>query len=413
MWIFLFTALLAQTPDLTTQGLKERDLQAEGLKKMESRQYDSAAVLFAQAVAANPKDFAAHFNLGLAYSLAGKDAQAIPEYKTVLELQPGLYQAQLNLGISLIATKDTAAAIPYLQQAAAQRPGEFRAAFYLGEALLDAARLTEAIPAYTSAITLDVNSAPAELGLGRAMARGGARKTAETHYRRAAAIDPSFKDYWMELASYYEENQERAEAIALYREFPNNPGAMERMGVLLLETGDAAGAIRALEAAVAQSATPANRVALAQAYVKNNQPTQAVPQVASAVAAAPQDAELRMFYGRLLRDERKFPDAAREFLTVTQQQPDNVNAWSELAGIDISAEQYPQALAALDRVRALKAETPGHYFFRAVVLEHLELRKEAIEAYNQFLATSGGKNPDQEFQARQRVRILEKDTGKR
>jgi predicted Zn-dependent protease len=188
---------------------------------------------------------------------------------------------------------------------------------------------------------------------------------------------------------------------------------MERMGMLELESGNAPEAVRALEAAVAESPTPANRVALAQAYVKNKQPTQAIPQVASAVAAAPQDSELRMFYARLLRDERKFPDAAREFLTVTGQQPDNVNAWSELAGIDVSTERYPQALAALDRVRALKAETAGHYFLRAMVLEHLELRKEALEAYNQFLATSGGKNPDQEFQARQRVRILEKDTGKR
>ena len=156
------------------------------------------------------------------------------------------------------------------------------------------------------------------------MARGGARKPAEAHYRRAAAIDPTFKDYWMELASYYEANQERADAIGLYREFPNNPGAMERMGMLQLESGNAPEAVRALEAAVADSPTPANRVALAQAYVKNKQPTQAIPQVASAVASAPQDSELRMFYARLLRDERKFPDAAREFRTVTDQQPDNV-----------------------------------------------------------------------------------------
>src|SRR5579872_1504155 len=103
MWIILLATLLAQTTDFTAQGLKA----------MEDRQYDVAAGLFTQAVAANPKDYAAHFNLALAYSLAGKDAQAVPEYKAVLELQPGLYQAQINLGISLLAVKDSAAAIPY------------------------------------------------------------------------------------------------------------------------------------------------------------------------------------------------------------------------------------------------------------------------------------------------------------
>lgn len=403
MWTILLAALLAQSPDLTTQGLKA----------MEDRQYDTAATLLTQAVAANPKDYAAHFNLALAYSLAGKDAQAIPEYKAALDLQPSLYQAQLNLGISLLAVKDAAGAIPYLQKAAAQKPAEFRPAFYLGEALLSESRFTEALPVYTNAVMLDPNSAAAELGLGRAMARGGARKTAESHYRRAAAIDPSYKPFWMELASYYEQNQERAEAIGLYKEFPADPGAMERMGVLMLETGDITGAIRALEAAVSASPTPANRVALAQAYVKNQQPGWAEPQVAKALEATPQDAELRMFYGRLLRDQHKLQAAAREFSTVGQQQPDNVQAWSELAGIEVTAELYPQALDALDHVRALRAEGAGHLFLRAVVLEHLRLRKEAVEAYNKFLAASQGKNPDQEFQARQRVRIIETELGKR
>jgi hypothetical protein len=39
----------------------------------------------------------------------------------------------------------------------------------------------------------------------------------------------------------------------------------------------------------------------------------------------------------------------------------------------------------------------------------LHQRPEALENYNKFLATSGGKFPDQEFQARQRARLLEKE----
>jgi tetratricopeptide (TPR) repeat protein len=408
MWILLL-ALLAQSPDFTAQGLKALD----------DRQYEVAAGLFTKAVAANPKDYAAHFNLALAYSLAGQDAQAIPEYRAVLELQPGLYQAEINLAISLITAKngaaDPAAAIPYLQQAAAQKPMEFSPAFYLGEALLDRGQLVEAAAAYSSALALNPNSAPAELGFGRATARQGARKSAEQHYRKAGALDPAYRDFLLELASLYEDHPEdvteRTAAITIYGEFPQNPGAQERMGVLLLESGDVPGAVAALEIAVAKSPTAANRVALAQAYVKSNQPAKAESQVAQALAAAPQDFELRLFYGRLLRDQHKFPDAAREFIAVAQQKPDSVPAWSELSGVLISAEQYPQALAALDHVRALGAEAAGHYFFRAVVLEHLQQRKEAIAAYTKFLDMSQGKNPDQEFQARQRVRILQNEQG--
>jgi len=57
------------------------------------------------AIAAEPKDFSLHFNLALAYSLQGKDAEAIPEYKKALEMKPDLYQAQLNIGISLLREK--------------------------------------------------------------------------------------------------------------------------------------------------------------------------------------------------------------------------------------------------------------------------------------------------------------------
>jgi len=36
-----------------------------------------------------------------------------------------------------------------------------------------------------------------------------------------------------------------------------------------------------------------------------------------------------------------------------------------------------------------------------------------LENYNKFLAASHGDHPDQEFQARQRARLLERELGKR
>jgi len=81
--------------------------------------------------------------------------------------------------------------------------------------------------------------------------------------------------------------------------------------------------------------------------------------------------------------------------------------------VDVMLENYPQALAALDHVRALKAEIPGDYFFRAMVLDRIHERKDAIAEYQKFLAVSKGEFPNQEFQARQRIRILELDLQKR
>jgi hypothetical protein len=42
-------------------------------------------------------------------------------------------------------------------------------------------------------------------------------------------------------------------------------------------------------------------------------------------------------------------------------------------------------------------------------LDKIHQQKPALESYQRFLAMSNGQNPDQEFQARQRIRILERE----
>ena len=112
------------------------DYLAEGFKALDAKQYDQAAQLFSQAVQADPKDYAAHFHLGLAYSLLSKDAEATAEYEKTLELKPGLYQAELNLGILLLRDKRAQAAVSHLNTAAQAKPKEFRPQLYLADALL-------------------------------------------------------------------------------------------------------------------------------------------------------------------------------------------------------------------------------------------------------------------------------------
>src|SRR6266481_5598618 len=94
------------------------DYQGEGLKALEAKQYDQAVQLFTQAVQSDPADYAAHFHLALAFSLLGKDAEAVPEYQKTLELKPGLYQAELNLGILLLRDKRAKESVPHLDAAA-------------------------------------------------------------------------------------------------------------------------------------------------------------------------------------------------------------------------------------------------------------------------------------------------------
>src|SRR5271154_3309440 len=231
-------AVLAQLPDYQTQGVKALD----------ANNYPAALELFTRGVDADPKDYAAHFYLALTYSLLDKFAEAVPQYRITLDLKPRLYDAELNLAMCLLHLKDAAAAEPLLKDAVVQKPKEFKPALYLGDALLAEKRFAEAESAFSSAIAINPASAPAELGLAQALAQGAGADPAkllgaEGHFRKAAAIDPGYKPALLQLGELYENAKQVPQAIAIYREFPGNPGAQERMGALLSESGDAAAAI--------------------------------------------------------------------------------------------------------------------------------------------------------------------------
>jgi tetratricopeptide (TPR) repeat protein len=402
MWVLL-AIFLAQSVDYS----------AEGMKALDAQKYDAAVELFNKAIAEDPKDYGPRFNLALAYSLMGKDAESIPQYKAVLELKPGLYEAELNLGISLLRSKDAAGAAVQLKAAAEQKPAEFRPVVYLGDALRETGALPGAELAYAAAVKLKPDSAEAEWGLAQTLMREKKLADSEPHFRKAAVLNTKYKSYLLELATQFEADHQTERAIALYREFPNDVGTQERMGALLLSSGDGAAAIPALEAAVAKSSTAANRVALAQAYVNAKQDDKAIAVTAQLVAAEPQAYDVRMFAGRLLLNIKKLVPAAAQFTAATQIKPDSIEAWKELSAVLVINQDYVGGIAALDRLRALGVETAGQLFFRAISYDHLHQLKEALAAYNKFLETSQGKNPDEEFKARQRARIIQHELDKR
>jgi len=386
---------------------------AEGMQALDAAKYDHAAELFNKAVAADPKDYAAHFHLALSYSMLRRDSESAAEYKKALELKPGLYEADLNLGILLIRDKEPADAAPYLQQAADQKPKEFRPRLYWAQALLDAGDAAKAGEQYRAALDLNAKSAAAELGLAHALARQEKLAAAVPHFRAAAQLDPNYRDGLLELAGLYEKNHQNAEAIAIYREFPENAAAQEHVGQLLLENKHAADAIAPLEAAMQKDPTPANRLALATAYLFEKQFAKALPLLDQSAAADPGNYALRMMYGRGLRDAKKYDPAAQQFFQATKLQPDSREAWNELAGMLYLLEKFPESLAALDHAHQLGDDTPANYYFHAITYDKLRVLKPALEYYREFLARSDGKFPDEEWKARQRAKLLERELSKR
>jgi len=403
MWAFAAVLFFLQAPDYS----------AEGAKALEAAKYEQAAELFGKAVAADPKDYAAHFHLALSYTMLKRDADSLAEYKKVLELKPGLYEAELNAGILLIRDKQPADAAQYLRQAAEQKPKEFRPRLYWAQALLESGDAAKAEEQYRAALDLNAKSAAAELGLAHALAGQDRLVDAVPHFRAAAQLDPNYRDGLLELAGLYEKNHRNAEAIAIYQEFPENPAAQEHVGQMLLESQHSADAIAPLEAAMQKDPTPANRLALATAYLFEKQFAKALPLLDQSVAAEPGNYALHMMYGRGLRDSKKYDPAAQQFLQATRLKPDSREAWNELAGMLYMLEKFPESLAALDHAHQLGDDTPANYYFHAITYDKLRALKPALDYYREFLDRSKGQFPDEEWKARQRAKLLDRELNKR
>jgi predicted Zn-dependent protease len=353
--------------------LQAEDYLADGMKALDANQPAAAEPLLRKAVEAAPADYAAHFNLSLSLSLQHKDAEAISELRRTLELKPALYEADLNLGILLLRNQQASDALPLLRSAVEAKPKESRPNRYYAQALLETGDLPQAAERFR---------------------------------------DAGYKEGLLAVAAAYEKSNRKDEAIALYREFPDNPAVRERLGQLLIDNRDTAAAIPDLEEAVRQSPTTANRLALADAYRQAKQTAKMIDQLRLASAADPDNFDLRMSLGRALRDQHQMAAAAAQFFAAAKLRADAVPAWNELASALILNQNYAEGLVALDRIRALGKEIPGDLYLRAITLDKLKQRPQALAAYQQFLAVSKGAFPDQEFLARQRARIIESELRK-
>jgi tetratricopeptide (TPR) repeat protein len=313
----------------------------------------------------------------------------------------------------LLRQKNPADALPLIEDAATQKPKEFGPRFYLAEAQLQSGTADMAAGNYRLAAEIDPKSAAAELGWGRALALQGKLDEAEPHFRLAIERDPKYRDALLSLAELFEENKQTARALAIYREFPGNAAVQEHAGQLLLDSQKFADAVPKLEQAYQEAPTPANRKALAAAYLQVQQVDKALPLLQKAVADEPANYDLRMGYARALRDRKLYPAAAAQFQQAAKLKPAETKTWTELGGMLYMAGDHEGALAALAQARQLGDDSAGNWFLNAIILDGAHQLKPALAAYQKFLSLSQGKSPNQEFQARQRARIIQRELDKR
>jgi tetratricopeptide (TPR) repeat protein len=383
---------------------------------IEKKDYASAQPLLEKVVEANPNNYQAWFDLGFVFHALGNIEGSIAAYRKSVAAKPDVFESNLNLGLTL-AQSGNPEAEKYLRAATGLKPtshveeGQFRAWLSLGH-LLETSKPDEAIEAYRRAEALQPKDPEPHLAAGLLFEKQNQLKNAEQEYEQALKLDPGSTEAITALANIYMRERQLPQAEQMLRQLaaahPNDGAARIQLGTVLGAEDKKEEAIAELQAGLAL--TPGDESAqrdLADLYASSRSYDKAEVMYQSLLGTNPKDPVLYDDLGKALLKQRKFPEAQQEFMVAVQLKPDFGAAWGDLAVAADENKNYELAIKAVDERAKFLPEIPISYFLRATAYDHLRDRKRAILNYHDFLNVANGKFPDQEWQARQRLKAIE------
>lgn len=345
---------------------------------------DDAASLYRRAVAANPKSFEAHISLGLLLAREQKFAEARPELAAATELDPGAAGPALKARAwralaQIDETTNPAAASNDLLEALKLSP-ETPADTLLAAELAEKSGQNEAAEAaYRRVLAKEPHSVPASIGLARLLILRKQFAEAETLLRTALATAPDDPTLNAQLALVLAA-ENKAEALPLLEKLhaahPADAAITRMLAQVMAEAGD---------------------------YVASDR------LYTNLLAVSPDDPDLLVAHGQNLVRQAHLEAAMKVFDRVTQIAPGNADGWSGLA-FTASRTGHPDVtLHALAMRSRYAQENASSLFLWAISYDALHQKQEAIAYYRRFLDAAQGKMPDQEWQARQRLQLLERE----
>lgn len=421
--VFALTSMPVQaqeiaSPKTTAQKIRNplNDLLDEAQTALDKNDYNAAIPPLQKFIAEKPDVAFAHFQLAYAYTALKQPDQARAEYQKCVALDPKMPEAQLNLGI-LLLDQNAAAAVDPLRKAVDLLPSQSRPRLLLGLAQERSGDLKGAADSFEGASRLDPKNDEALLELGRIYMKTNRLADAEVKFRAVLGLQANSPGALQGLALSLDQ-QNKPDAADAYREYlavqPQDNAARGRLVHFLVQQQKFDEALAELDkTAPGQSPSLENLKLKADIQIGQKKLDEAIVTLKQAVALAPNDAQLHGGLGRTYLQTRDFPDAEKELKAALNLDRSNLTYWKDLSSTYYLGGNCQGTLATLDMIA--KAETPGAgpWFIRALCYDKLKQVEPALGAYRKFLELDGNKNPDQVWQATQRIHVLEKAEKKR
>ncbi|HEY1987217.1 MAG TPA: tetratricopeptide repeat protein [Terracidiphilus sp.] len=297
---------------------------------LESRQehYKQAATLYRKALALDPSMPGLRMNLGLALFKAGDLKEAVQTFTPLLKRAPAnspeAQRLTALIGIADYGIGQFSAAIPYLKAAAANDSTNLQFRLMLAHSCLSARQFQCVLDVYHEILTLNAESAEADMLAGEAQDEMRNHGAAIEQFRAAVKADP------------------------------REPNVHFGLGYLLWTQNlfdEAAGEFQAELTNVPNSA-PALAF-LADSYMQLNRSSEALPLIQKAIGIDPNFARAHLDLGVLYADANRRDDAIRELKLAARLSPEDANPHWRLARLYQSMGRKQEAALEFQKTSSL------------------------------------------------------------
>ncbi len=386
-------------------------LQQDAYDALNREDFQAAADLFTKFLLERPGDAVAHFQLGYSLTALTRREDAEAEYRTAITLDPKMGAAYMNLGLLLKAKDRVAAEVP-LVKAAELLPANAEAQYLAGSTLRDNGKDTAAEPLLRKAVEMENANPEYHFALADFLFGRQRLTEAEAEFRTTLKLRPGDAASHARLGEILLRKKRPAEgADELAAAIQADP---KKVDFLRLQLATVYGELGRFDEAYAQlDAMSADQGVSAEAddlradlLIHQKRHADAVVVLRRILERSPKDPQAHARLGHALLEMRDFPGAQRELLAALEVDGKLTEALRDLMSAYFLAEDYPRALKALDMLAERETPNAPAWFVRAICYDKLRRKPEALAAYQKFIELDGGRDADQNFQARQRIRIL-------
>ncbi|MGB6975034.1 MAG: tetratricopeptide repeat protein [Terracidiphilus sp.] len=415
----------APAEDAERNGTGEAQAVAQAEAAIVKQDWKAAAAELAGWLQDHPEDARGLFDAGYVADQQNQNEAAESYYRRAVKADPNRFQTHLMLGMLLAREGKLAEARHELLEATTLDAGSgsdaLKARAWRALARIDEPGQDETGPGnpgnaaeasndLLQALKLSPETPEDTLMAARIAEAAGQTDAAEAAYRRLLVKEPKSEAGNAGLAHLLLKEKKYGEAEALLRTAlatkPDDPGLNAQLAWAMAAEGkpEAVPLLKKLHAAHPADAAITRMLADLLAQVGDASGSDALDM--ELLAKDSTNPYLLVAHGQNLIHQMKYGEAYSTFERATAADPGDGDAWSGLAFAAMRVGKPEETLHALTERSKILPEGPGTYFLWALAYDTLHQRRQAAVYYRHFLDAAGGKFPDQEWQARQRLAAL-------